>query len=73
MPPLPLFVLVLLYLLLPINRVILLLLPSISFKPLPLFELFLCSSLVTTANDDDNDDYANEYDLIPAVSLFIEF
>jgi len=38
------------------------LLPSIPFPPLPLFELFVCSSLVTADDDDDDDDYADEYD-----------
>ena len=49
-----------LYLLPPIDRVFLLLFPSTSFLPLPLFKLFLCSSLVVAAADDD-DDYTDEY------------
>jgi len=52
----------LLYLLPPMDRVLLLLLPSTSIPPLPLFELFLCSSLVAAvANNDDDDDV--EYNL----------
>ena len=51
-----------LYLLPLMDWVLLLLLPSTSFPPLPRFELFLCSSLVAATNDDDDDDdYANEY------------
>ena len=48
---------------------------ELSFPTPLLFELFLCSSLVVTAVDDNDhdDDYANEYDLTPAVSLFIEY
>ena len=43
---------------------------STSFPPQPLFELFLCSSLVaTTANDDDEYDCTNNTD----ASVFIEF
>ena len=59
--------LVLLYLLPPIDRVLLLLLilPSTYVPPLPLFEMFLCSSLVTAADDDDDDEYADEYDVAP--------
>ena len=56
-----------LYLLPPMDRVLLLLLlPSTSVPPLPLFELFLCSSLVATAADDDDDvvDFEDQYDFI---------
>ena len=49
---------------------LLLLLPSTSVPTLPQFKLFLCSSLVAAA---DNDDYVDEYDLEPAVSLFVAF
>ena len=54
------------YLLPPIGRVLLflLILPSTSVPPLPLFEMFLCSSLVTAADDDDDDD-DDEYDVAP--------
>ena len=44
------------------NQVLLLLLPSTSVPSLPLFESFLCSSLVAAADDDDDDDdYADKY------------
>ena len=46
---------------------------SSSVPPLPLFELFLNSSLVTAVDDEDDDDYANEYDFAPDALLFIEF
>ena len=80
-----------LYLLLPMDQVLflLLLLPSTSVLPLPIFKLILCSSHVvavvaaaptapTAANnddddDDDDDDYANEYDLTPDASFFVGF
>jgi len=54
-----------LYLLLPANRVILLLHRSVSVQTLPPFELFFCSRFFaanasptapTTADDDDDDD-----------------
>ena len=44
-----------LYLLPPMDRVLLLhLLPSTSVPPMPPFELFFCSSLVTADDDDDD-------------------
>ena len=46
----------------PMDRVLLLILPSTSVPPLPLFELFLCISLVAAADDDDDYAYADEYD-----------
>jgi len=49
------------------NCVIILLLPSISVLPLPQFELFLFSSLVTAAAD------ADEYNFATAISPFVAF
>jgi len=64
---------------------LLLLFPSTSGPLLPLFEFFLCSRHVVVADtaadtptaanvdddDDDGDNYVDEYDLAPAVSLFV--
>jgi len=65
-----------------INRLIFLLLPSISVPLLPAFEVFLCIHYVaaaaaatpTVAADDDVIvNYVDEYDFAPAASFFVGF
>ena len=66
----------LLYLLPPMDRVFLLLLSSTFFPPLPLFKLFLSSSLVTAIDDEDDEDvvnYEDQYDIASDASLFVGF
>ena len=61
-----------LYLLPPMNQVLLLLLlPSKSVQSLTLFKLFLCSSLVAATDNDYDNDYADEYELSIAASVLL--